>query len=54
MHQANSNTPLSKTQTMTASEKSEDNPKRASLNKMRAPSARDIIFMNPDPDYSGI
>ena len=54
MHQTKSNTLLLKTQIMTASEKSEDNPKRAPLNKTGALSARGIIFMNSDPDYSGI
>lgn len=54
MHQTKSNTLLLKTQTMTACEKSEDNPKRVPLNKMGAPSARGIIFMNPDLDYFGI
>lgn len=54
MHQTKSNTLLSKTQTVATSEKSEDNPKRAPLNKMGALSARGIIFMNADPGYSGI
>ena len=54
MHQTKSTTPRLKTQTMTASEISEDNPKKPSLNKMGALSARSIIFMNPDPDCSGI
>lgn len=54
MHHARSNTLILKTQTMTASEKSEGNTKRTLLNKMSALSARGIIFMNPKPDYSDL
>lgn len=54
MHHARSNTLHLKTQTMTASEKSEGNTKRTLLNKMSALSARGIIFMNSKLDYSDL